>query len=305
MNTLKIEHLNKSFAGHPVIDNLTFSVPENTIYGFLGQNGAGKTTTMKMVLGLLKPTSGTISVCGEAVTYGETRTNRNIGFLPDVPEFYNYMKPAEYLSLCGEITGLDRKTITAKSDELLTLVGLDQAKKRIGSFSRGMKQRLGIAQALLHEPKLLICDEPTSALDPVGRKEILDILLSIKGKTTIVFSTHILSDVERICDHVAVLHKGSLALNGTLTELKQGHCQDTVQIEFYSNEDLLLFTENKAVQILLQNAEQKETTITLKSNNITKTTEQIYQAISFLKIYPQRVELSEPTLENLFMEVVG
>ena len=286
MSILKIENLSKKFGGHNVINNLSLSVPENTIYGFLGQNGAGKTTTMKMILGLLKPSSGKISVCGEEVTYGETKTNRYIGFLPDVPEFYGYMKPKEYLALCGEITGLDRKAVKAKSEELLSLVGLEKANKRIGGFSRGMKQRLGIAQALLAEPKLLICDEPTSALDPIGRKEILDILLSVKGKTTVVFSTHILSDVERICDHVAVLNN------------------DTLQIEFRSPEDLQRFAGNECVGMLFQNAECTDCTVILRSKNIDEAAGQIYDAIYKTKIYPVKVEILEPTLENLFLEVV-
>ncbi|WP_071458986.1 ABC transporter ATP-binding protein [Bacillus massilinigeriensis] len=304
MSILSIQNLNKSFGEHKIINNLTFSVPEGTIYGFLGQNGSGKTTTMKMVLGLLKPNSGSISVCGETVSYGETKTNRHIGFLPDVPEFYGYMKPAEYLSLCGKITGLDRKRTKEKSEELLSLVGLDQANKRIGGFSRGMKQRLGIAQALLNEPKLLICDEPTSALDPIGRKEILDILLSVKGKTTIVFSTHILSDVERICDHAAVLHNGSIVLNGTLTDLKQSRRHDTILIEFASTADLDRFFGNESVRESCRNFERKERTVTIQSDNIAKVQGQIYDAFSTLKIYPERVEILEPTLESLFMEVV-
>ena len=304
MSILEIDNLSKKFGEHKVINNLTFSVTENTIYGFLGQNGAGKTTIMKMILGLLKPTSGKISVCGEEVTYGETKTNRYIGFLPDVPEFYGYMKPKEYLALCGEITGLDRKTVKAKSEELLSLVGLEKANKRIGGFSRGMKQRLGIAQALLAEPKLLICDEPTSALDPIGRKEILDILLSVKGKTTVVFSTHILSDVERICDHVAVLNNGSLVLNGTLSQLKQNHRLDTLQIEFRSLEDLQRFAVNESMCRFFQNAERTDRTVILRSKDIDEVVEQVYNAIFNTKIYPVKVEILEPTLENLFLEVV-
>lgn len=304
MNILEIENLSKSFGEHHIIKNLSFVVPENMIYGFLGQNGAGKTTTMKMVLGLLKPTGGRISVCGEEVTYGETKTNRHIGFLPDVPEFYGYLKPMEYLSLCGEIAGLDRKTVKLKSEELLSLVGLDRADKRISGFSRGMKQRLGIAQALLAEPKLLICDEPTSALDPVGRKEILDILLSVKGKTTVVFSTHILSDVERICDHAAILHNGSLVINGTLSRLKQSYPHDTLQIEFRSVDDLKRFTSDDSIRVLFQNAKCTECTVILRSNCIDRAVEQVYQAVSATKIYPVKIEILEPTLEHLFMEVV-
>lgn len=231
MNIVSINGLSKGFGNRKIIDNLNFTVPEGSVFGFVGKNGAGKTTTMKMVLGLLKPDSGTIDVCGEKVTYGKTSSNRHVGYLPDVPEFYNYMRPFEYLSLCGEITGLSKKEIQIRSEELLSLVGLGNEKRRIGGFSRGMKQRLGIAQALLSRPKLLICDEPTSALDPVGRKEILDIMLKIKDSTTVIFSTHILSDVERICDHVAILNKGSIALSGTLSEIKSMHGKDRLLLE--------------------------------------------------------------------------
>lgn len=304
MDMLKITKLSKSFGEHKVIDNLSFTVPENSIYGFLGQNGAGKTTTMKMILGLLAPTSGEIFVCDEKVKYGETKTNKHIGFLPDVPEFYSYMKPMEYLLLCGDITGLDKKYAKEKAQELLSLVGLEKANKRIGGFSRGMKQRLGIAQALLNEPKLLICDEPTSALDPVGRKEILDILLSVKNKTTIVFSTHILSDVERICNHVAVLHNGNLVLNGTLSELKQNHRQNLISIEFSSSADMERFISDENICNILESSKCKDNYVTLKAKNITCMREQIYNTFATLKIYPEKVEMLEPTLENLFMEVV-
>ena len=211
MNILEVSHVTKSFGSNRVINDLSFSVPEHSIFGFIGKNSAGKTTTMKMTLGLLKADAGEIFVNGEKVAFGENATNRYIGYLPDVPEFYGFMTPQEYLKMCGDITGMPGEEVKRKSEELLEVVGLSQAKKRIRGFSRGMKQRLGIAQALLNSPKLLICDEPTSALDPVGRKEILDILHSVREHTTVIFSTHILADVERICDRIAFLHKGCIA----------------------------------------------------------------------------------------------
>lgn len=304
MDILRIEHLSKSFGTCKVIDDLTFSVPEHSVFGFIGQNGAGKTTTMKMVLGLLKPTSGSITVCGEPVTYGQTKTNKYIGYLPDVPEFYGYMKPFEYLKLCGEITGFSAEKIKSRSKELLELVGLDKANKKIGGFSRGMKQRLGIAQALLNEPKLLICDEPTSALDPVGRKEILDILHQVKGKTTVIFSTHILSDVERICDNIAVLHGGKLALCGTLPEVKSQHKQDGLFVEFVSQVDKQLFMTVPQLAPFIKNVEQKGTSIILHTEDIQKVERAVIKALSEHQILPSRFEVLEPTLESLFMEVV-
>ena len=183
MDALNISGLYKSFGDKEVLRGLDLAVPEHSIFGFIGKNGSGKTTTMKTVLGLLKADSGEISVCGEKVVYGQTATNKYIGYLPDVPEFYGFMSAKEYLAFCGEISDLDKKDASARIPEVLSLVGLEGENGKIKGFSRGMKQRLGIAQALLGRPKLLICDEPTSALDPIGRKEILDLLLSLKDQT--------------------------------------------------------------------------------------------------------------------------
>jgi len=137
MSILEIKQLYKRFGHHEVLKGLDMDVPEHSIFGFVGQNGAGKTTTMKIILGLLKPDSGSVTVCGEKVTYGETKTNRNIGFVPDVPEFYGYMNPMEYLKLCGEIIGLTKTKIKSKSEELLELVGLKDEKRKLASFPEG------------------------------------------------------------------------------------------------------------------------------------------------------------------------
>jgi ABC-2 type transport system ATP-binding protein len=304
MDLLRIDHLSKSFGPHKVIDDLSFAVPEHSIFGFVGQNGAGKTTTMKMVLGLLKPDSGTIMVNGEEVRFGQNRTNQYLGYLPDVPEFYGFMKPREYLKLCGEITGLANERIKSRSDELLSMVGLERANKKIGGFSRGMKQRLGIAQALLNEPKLLICDEPTSALDPIGCKEILDILQQVKGKTTVVFSTHILSDVERICDQIAVIHQGRITLAGTLTELKAQHKQDQLLIEFTSPEDKARFMAIPQISAFLDGAELSGMGIIMQDKDALKMASIVLDTLAHHQIVPTRFELLEPSIENLFLEAV-
>lgn len=304
MNILQVQNLSKSFGSDKVIHDLSFDVPEHSIFGFIGKNGAGKTTTMKMVLGLLKADSGSIFVCGEKVSFGQTKTNQFIGYLPDVPEFYNYMRPKEYLKLCGEITGLSNDKIQLRSEELLTLVGLQGVNKKIGGFSRGMKQRLGIAQALLNEPKLLICDEPTSALDPVGRKEILDILQQVKGKTTVLFSTHILSDVERICDHIAVLNNGKLALTGKLAELKGMHKADRLLIVFKANADKKQFINDPRIVPFMEHAEQADTMIIFHINDGLDTEAVVLEVLAQKRIVPLKFEVTEPTIENLFLEVV-
>ncbi len=167
-----------------------------------------------------------------------------------------------------------------------------------------MKQRLGIAQALLNEPKLLICDEPTSALDPIGRKEILDILQQVKGKTTVIFSTHILSDVERICDRISVLYNGKLAISGTLTELKAQHKRDGLLIEFASKSDMQLFQQIPQIIPLLADAEQADTGIMLHTGDVRGSEAIVLEALTQEHLLPIKLEVLEPTIESLFMEVV-
>lgn len=301
MEALKIENLHKSFGKNTIINGLSMSIPENTIFGFLGKNGAGKTTTMKMILGFLKKDEGSIEVFGEEVSFGQSKTNRFIGYLPDVPEFYGYMTAKEYLDLCGSITGLSKNEIKKKSEELLELVGLRDVNKRISGYSRGMKQRLGIAQALLNSPKLLICDEPTSALDPLGRKEILDIILKIKDFTTVIFSTHILSDVEAICDHVVVLDKGKNVLEGSIDELKNIKRKNTIKIRFKSDKELKAFKSLDKFSNLVTN-EKGDTLYLTDEENQLKDIDILYELYK-LNIFPIEIKIEEPTLENIFMEV--
>lgn len=297
MSMLEITNLHKSFADKEVLKGVELIVPENSIFGFIGKNGAGKTTTMKAVLGLMKADKGEITVAGEKVVYGQTTSNKYIGYLPDVPEFYSFMTAEEYLSFCGEITGMKRSEIKSKGAELLKLVGLSDEKHRIKGYSRGMKQRLGIAQALMNSPKLLICDEPTSALDPVGRKEILDILIAVKEQTTVIFSTHILSDVERICTDVAFLNDGRVDMQGKLSDIKS----------VYRTDEYILQTENEGSLLTLVKGFDKirrgeNNTLSFRENE-----HSVYDVLRFIS--EKRIELikfekAEPTLESLFMEVV-
>ena len=243
MHMLQITDLHKHFGDKEVLRGVSLCVPEHSIYGFIGKNGSGKTTTMKTVLGLLRSDSGEIAVAGERVVYGQSATNRIVGYLPDVPEFYSFMTAEEYLGFCGEITGMERAHAQARIKEMLSLVGLLGETHRIKGYSRGMKQRLGIAQALLNRPKLLICDEPTSALDPVGRKEILDILLAAKEQTTVLFSTHVLSDVERICTDVAFLNNGVIQTSGKLSDIKKMYRTKEYQLETEADSDALILKQ--------------------------------------------------------------
>lgn len=212
---LTVSGLTKRFGDHVVLKHLDLQVNQGEIYGFIGHNGAGKSTTMKLLLGLLAPDGGTI--------HRGFGPRQQVGYLPESPEFFPYMTPWQYLDYIGGTGGLKGYQRKTKNSELLDLVGLLQAKDRpIGGFSRGMKQRLGLAVALYHDPLLLLLDEPSSALDPLGRKEVISILENLKAQgKTIFLSTHILDDIERICDRIGVLHKGVLAVEGPLTQLLQ------------------------------------------------------------------------------------
>lgn len=296
MDMLHISGLCKRFGEKEVLRGLDLSVPEHSIFGFIGKNGAGKTTAMKAVLGLLRVDEGEITVNGETVVYGATATNRYIGYLPDVPEFYPFMTAHEYLCFCGEISGMSKAQTKERAEELLTLVGLADEKHRIKGFSRGMKQRLGIAQALLSSPKLLICDEPTSALDPVGRKEILDILLAVKEQTTVLFSTHILSDVERICTDVAFLNDGVIKIQGKLSEIKSKYRREAYAIE----------TEDEKAMHTLTEAFPNMKNLGGGKLSFCESDHAPSDVLRFLAdrhIPLVKWEREEPTLESLFMEV--
>ena len=207
------------------------------------------------------------------------------------------MTAPEYLSFCGEITGMSRIEIKSRSNELLKLVGLGNEKHRIKGFSRGMKQRLGIAQALLNRPKLLICDEPTSALDPVGRKEILDILMAVREQTTVLFSTHILSDVERICTDVAFLNDGVVNIQGKLSDIKSQYRTEEYVLETGKEEELKLL-----MNVFAGLKKSGINTASFRENDHT-----LFDILRFVtdnRIRLLKIERVKPTLETLFMEVV-
>lgn len=313
-DVVSIRGLCKRFGDKQVLRGLDLTVPAHSVFGFVGKNGAGKTTTMKAILGLLRVDEGELLVDGEKVTFGETATNRHVGYLPDVPAFYSFMTAREYLRLCGECMGMERADLQARIEELLSLVGLEKETHRVKGYSRGMKQRLGIAQALLGRPKLLICDEPTSALDPVGRREILDVLSAVRTQTTVLFSTHILSDVERVCTDVAILHEGRIALQGSVQDITAAYggtaAGGTVGAEFVVEmEDAAgaasLAAAWGAAEAATHGAARSadETTVVFTGGEA--------QMLAVMKLIREkglslrRMEKTRSSLESLFLEVVG
>ncbi|MGI5952728.1 MAG: ATP-binding cassette domain-containing protein [Brooklawnia sp.] len=208
MTAIEVAGLVKQFKQQRALDGLSFSVPTGSTFGFLGPNGSGKTTTIRILLGLARPDAGTASVLGLDALAHPNQVHPQIGFVPDVPSFYPWMTAPQYLRFSASLFQLDARTTDRRVGLLLELAGLTGVRTPIGGYSRGMKQRLGIVQALINAPRLLILDEPTSALDPMGRHDVLTLLAGLRQATTVFFSTHILGDVERVCDQVAILAAG-------------------------------------------------------------------------------------------------
>ena len=201
------------------LDGVSFSVPTGSAYGFLGANGAGKSTSIKLTVGLLLGYAGSIQVFGQPL--GDDALRRRIGYLPEQPYFYENLQVAEYLTYLGKLSGLRGAALTAAIDRVCSILDLDSLRRRkLGSFSKGMRQRFGLAQAILHAPELLILDEPFSGLDPLWRARFREILAGERKRgATLFFSTHILSDVESLCDHYAVIDHGHVLEEGALADL--------------------------------------------------------------------------------------
>ncbi len=225
---VRIENLTKEFKEgflarrRPIkaLDNLNLQVQSGEIFGYLGPNGAGKTTTFKLLLGLISPTSGSACIFGRDI--GEVKPKARVGFLPEQPYFYDYLTGEEFLNFYAQLFRFDRKTRKQKVHSLLEVVGLQEAASiQLRKYSRGMLQRVGIAQALINDPELVILDEPLSGLDPIGRKQIRDIIHGLKSDgRTVIFSSHVLSDVETICDRVGILMRGKLQSVERLDEFR-------------------------------------------------------------------------------------
>jgi ABC-2 type transport system ATP-binding protein len=203
------------------LDGLSLTVEPGQIFGFLGANGAGKTTTLKLLMRLIYPTAGSARILDRDI--GDVAMHARIGYLPENPYFYDYLTPREFLDYCGELFGLDQRARKKRSEELLTLVNLDPRswKRQLRKFSKGMLQRVGLAQALVNDPEIVFLDEPMSGLDPVGRREVRDLISSLRSQGKTVFMcSHILSDIEVLCDSVAILKQGRLAHAGSIDELR-------------------------------------------------------------------------------------
>lgn len=226
------DHVTKTYKKQTVVNDFTLKV-DAPVFGFLGENGAGKTTIMKMIVGLLAPTSGTISIDGKPSTAEETK--RRIGFMPETPYFYERFSAMEFLQFCDALFGSAPRP--ARYEELLKRVGIYDARDReIRTYSKGMRQRLGFAQALVHDPEYIFLDEPLDGLDPVGRREMKRVMLDLKAEGKKIFlNTHILYDVEEICEEMAVIHKGKLLYAGPVKAFANGESLEERFVETISS----------------------------------------------------------------------
>jgi ABC-2 type transport system ATP-binding protein len=218
---VEVSNLTKRFGSLVAVDDLDLEVKVHTIHGFLGPNGAGKTTTIKMLMGLLRPDSGLVKVLGQELGWDRPSLRTNVGYMPELPKLPKYLKGVELLDVYGRMFGMSKEKRESQTRELLELVGLEgRGDDLVGTYSKGMQQRLGLAQALLNEPKLVILDEPSLGLDPLGMVEVRDIIKKLaETEVTVFLSSHLLNEVEQICSHVTVINKGVALASGSIEEI--------------------------------------------------------------------------------------
>jgi ABC-2 type transport system ATP-binding protein len=299
---LEITGLTKRFGSVAALDGVGLTVPEGSIYGFLGPNGAGKTTTLRVITGLARADSGRVSVFGQPPASAAARNAT--GFLPDVPGFYPWMRAEEFLRFSGGLFGLAEHVLSERVGLLLDLAGLAGVDARIGTYSRGMKQRLGIAQALINAPRLLLLDEPTSALDPLGRKDVLEMIASLAGRTTVFFSTHILADVERVCDRVAILDRGRVVAEAEIDELKRRYTAQVIELRVSGDANGL--AAQLASAPWAGSAEEREPgSFTLSVLDIDQARLALPRLVADAGLGLEHLESGEVSLEEVFVDLVG
>jgi ABC-2 type transport system ATP-binding protein len=308
VEAIRCEGLTKHYGAIAALDGLTLSIKEGSVFGFVGPNGAGKTTTVKLLTGLITPSAGKVWVADEEVTSSSISLRSKIGYLPEEPAFYNWMTGREFLSFVGELHHLPSGEIWLRHDELLEIVDLEQsAGRKIGGYSRGMRQRLGIAQSLINRPRALFLDEPCSALDPAGRREVLSIIQRLRGEATVFMSTHILSDVERVCDVVGIINRGRLITESPLEELRERHAQSVFEIQFEEDASHLIPSLQPLpwVAKVEMRTRSGEPVIRLQATDVKKAKAELPGIVASSGLTLLRQELTMPILEDIYLKLVG
>ena len=300
--------LTKRYGEVVAVDNLDLDVPHGSVFGFLGPNGAGKTTTLRMLSGLARPTSGSATVAGVRVGRDAVALGTRIGYLDQAPRLFGWMRGRELLEFAGRLYGLDGRSLHARVGELLDLVGLTGAAERpIAGYSGGMRQRIGIAQAIIHRPAVLFLDEPVSALDPEGRHDVLAMLERLRPETTVFMSTHILADVERICDRVAIVGHGRLVADAPIPELLERHVAPAWELEAEPGQEVAL---RRLADRLRSRAWVRDVVVDAAVARITVRDDdtafaELLSAVAATGVHLVRLERVRPTLEDVFIRLVG
>jgi ABC-2 type transport system ATP-binding protein len=307
VSAIRIEGLHKSFGEVQALDGLDLQVEPGSVFGFLGPNGAGKTTTIRILAGLARADAGQAWIDGLEVAADRRRVVRRIGYLPQDPAFYPWMTAREFIDHVGRVFGLPAKERRARTDDVLHLVGLaETADRRTGGFSGGMDQRLGIAQALVNHPPVLLLDEPVSGLDPVGRRELLDLIDRLRGQCTVFMSTHILADVERVCDTVAIIDRGRLLAIAPQQELLGRYAVPALEVEVGSGfaEQLAAWTETLMSHPWVASVSLDRATARVVVNDLETARRELLASVVAAGMVLDRYEVVRPSLEDVFLRLV-
>jgi len=306
MHAIRIEGLRKTFGRVVALDGLDLEVEVGSVFGFLGPNGAGKTTTLRILTGLARADAGRAWVTGLEV--GRADIRQRIGYQPEVPAYYGWMTPREFLvDLVAPLFGLSPAEARARADEMLALADLSNvAKRRIAGFSRGMRQRLGLAQALMNHPQVLLLDEPVSGLDPAGRHGILEFIERLRGQMTVFMCTHILADVERVCDSVGIIHQGKLVVQDRRDELLARYAQPVVEVEFDAPlAEVGAWAQGLQGNPLVGGASVEGRVVRLAVRDAEAARVALPGLVAAAGLVVQRYQWSRPSLEDVFLRLVG
>ena len=308
MSGIKIEGLSKTYGKVKALDGLNMTIEEGSVFGFLGPNGAGKTTTLRILAGLARPTCGRVWIGELEIEKSKNELAKKIGYLPEEPAFYTWMTPREYLDYIGRIFGLSTRERRTRTDELLELTSLKEvAGRRISGFSRGMRQRLGLAQALVNQPAFLLLDEPISALDPAGRKDVLEMIERLAECCTILMSSHILADVERVCDTVGIINKGRMITQSKRAELLDAYAVSAMEIEVGNGASKMIPEWVKQIRSIpgVQHVKTEGMTIRIAADNIQRMQNEIIRFAAEKELFFERLEIVKPSLEDVFMRLIN
>lgn len=307
---IKVEHLSKRYGDFLAVDDLSFEIGEGHVYGFLGPNGAGKSTTMNIITGCLSATEGKVTIDGYDIFEEPNKAKRLIGYLPEQPPLYNNESPVEYLRFVGEAKGLHGQALTEQIQRVMEETGITaMAKRRIGALSKGYRQRLGIAQALLGDPRVIILDEPTVGLDPIQIVEIRDLIHTLGRERTVVFSSHILSEVQNICDEILIITKGKLVAFDTPENLEKSLVTPgaiTVTVEASREQaDAILDTVEHLTERSYTDAGEGHLTVTVKtdSQDIYTVSRAISRAFAVADVLMLELTVKKANLEEIFLEL--